>query len=138
MLCAHFLDRCDRPRCEEKSSGVEVMGQVRARCLQAPARRLPPALEVCMQAPIQRPNATAVDAGACIGCNGSWHRWCLQLRLDDCRAVLERLHKVVKPGGIVVIAFEWFWDAGVFPQQSVEHIGEVHAHLPQQLLHAPV
>lgn len=42
-----------------------------------------------------------------------------------CRAVLEKLHKAIKPGGIVVIAFEWFWDAGVFPQQSVEHIGEV-------------
>ena len=43
------------------------------------------------------------------------------------RAILERLHRVLKPGGIAVIIFGWFWDLGVFPQKDAEHGTEVQA-----------
>ena len=46
-------------------------------------------------------------------------------RAERPKAVLQRLHRALKPGGVAVIVFAWFYDAGLFPQQSDEHVVEV-------------
>ena len=67
---------------------------------------------------------------SCVLCAG------LLERCDSPRRILERLHRAVKPGGIVVIVFGWFWDLGVFPQKDSEHGTEVQRLLMGFRMHA--